>query len=342
MRAVRFTGAGGPEVVEVAEVPEPLRARGDELLVRVRASSVNGTDLGLRRGGLRLLPGSRSPFLPGFDLAGEVVDLGPAVTAFGLGDHVVALLGHRGGAQAELVLVRQGRAALAPRTVTPVEAATLPLAGLTALQALYQQGHLAAVVRPARVLVIWASGGIGSYAVLLARREGAHVTGLASGAKLDHVRSLGADEALDHRQHDVGGLDGRWDLVLDASGLHPYARLRPLLGPEGVAVSTRPLGRDAVRLLDPGRGRRGPRYAAVMTTARSQDLARLVALVDRGELPPVLDRAFAMSGAADAHRWAESAVRGKVVLQIGGEVPVLQRSRRRAPAARGRDQRAGP
>jgi NADPH:quinone reductase-like Zn-dependent oxidoreductase len=197
-----------------------------------------------------------------------------------------------------------------------VEAATLPLAGLTALQALYRHGHLAAVSRPARVLVLGASGGIGSFAVLLARREGAHVTGLASSGKLDHVRSLGADEALDYRQHDVGGLDGRWDLVLDAPGLHPYARLRPLLGPGGVAVSTRPLGRDAVRLLDPGRGRRGPRYAAVMTAARSQDLARLVTLVDRGELPTVLDRSFAMADVVDAHRWAESAVMGKVVLRI--------------------------
>ena len=316
MRAVRFAGVGGPEVLEVVEVPDPPPPRGDQLLVRVQASSINGTDLGLRRGGLRLLTAGRTPFVPGFDLAGEVVDRGPEVTAFGPGDRVVALLGHRGGAQAELVLVRQGRAASAPQAVTAVEAATLPLAGLTALQALYRHGHLGAVRSP-RVLVLGASGGIGSFAVLLARREGAHVTGLASRAKLDHVRSLGADEALDYRQHDVGELEGRWDLVLDASGLHPYARLRPLLGPRGAAVSTRALGRDALRLLVPGRGRGGPRYAAVMTAARSQDLARLVALVDRGELPSVLDRSFAMADVADAHRWAESEVRGKVVLQIG-------------------------
>jgi NADPH:quinone reductase-like Zn-dependent oxidoreductase len=166
------------------------------------------------------------------------------------------------------------------------------------------------------VLVLGASGGIGSFAVLLARLEGAHVTALASAPKLGYVRGLGAAEALDYREHDVARLDGRWDLVLDASGHHPYARLRPLLGPDGVAVSTRPLGRDALRLLDPTRGRRGPTYAAVMTAARSSDLARLVTLVERGQLRSVLDRSFAMTQAADAHRRAETSVTGKVVLQV--------------------------
>ena len=317
MRAVNFMGAGGPEVVQLAELPAPPPPTGDQLLVRVQASSINGTDLGLRRGGMRLLTAGREPFVPGFDLAGEVVARGPQVTAFAPGDRVVALLGHRGGAQAELVLVRQGRAASAPRTATAAQAATLPLAGLTALQALHQHARIGARGRSARVLVVGAAGGIGSFAVLLARLEGAHVTGLASGPKLDHVRGLGADEALDYRVHDVAALDGRWDVVLDAAGAHSFSVLRRVLRPDGVVVSTRPLGRDAVRLLDPVRSRRGARYAAVMTRARSQDLARLVALVDGGRLEPVLDRTFPMTRAAEAHQWAETAVIGKVVLQIG-------------------------
>lgn len=316
MRAVRFAVAGGPEVLEIDDVPEPPAPTGDQLLVRVEAASVNGTDLGLRRGGLRLFTAGRMPFVLGFDLVGQVVARGPQVTAFGLGDRVVALLGHGGGAQAELVLVRQGRAALAPQTVSAAEAATLPLAGLTALQALYQHGHLGALRPPARVLVLGASGGIGSFAVLLAKRESAHVTALASGPKLGYVQRLGADEVLDYRTHDLAPLDGRWDIVLDASGLHPFARLRALLRPDGVAVSTRPLGRDALRLLDPTRQRRRPRYAAVMTKARSQDLTRLVTLVDRGELRSVLDRTFPLEAAADAHRWAETSVTGKVVLTL--------------------------
>lgn len=318
MRAICFTGVGGPEVVRVAEVPDPPAPSRDQLLVRVRASSINGTDLGLRRGGMRLLTLGRNPFVPGFDLAGEVVARGPEVTAFATGDEVIALLGHGGGGQAELVLVSQSRAALAPRTATAAEAATLPLAGLTALQALHEHGNLGAMRRPARVLVLGASGGIGSFAVLLAKLEGAHVTATASGPKLDYVRALGADEAIDYRRQAVSDLGGRWDVVLDASGLHRYAQLRPLLGADGVAVSTRALSLDALRLVDPVRRRRGPRHAAVMTKARSQDLSRLVALVDASQLPSVLDRTFPMADAADAHRWAELSVTGKVVVQISG------------------------
>ena len=318
MRAVRFTGVGGPDVVEVADVPDPPAPTRDQLLVRVRASSINGTDLGLRRGGMRLVTAGRRPFVPGFDLAGEVVACGPEVTAFARGDEVVALLGHRGGAQAELALVSQSRAALAPRTASAGEAATLPLAGLTALQALYQHGHLGVVRRPARVLVLGASGGIGSFAVLLAKLEGAHVTATASGPKLDHVRALGADEALDYRQHEVADLDGRWDVILDAAGSHRFVQLRPLLSTEGIGVSTRALSPDALRPLRPGRRPPGQRSAAVMTKARSHDLSRLVTLVDRGALPSVLDRTFPMGEAADAHRWADTAASGKVVLQMDG------------------------
>lgn len=310
-----LTGTGGPDVLRVAEVPDPPAPRGDELLVRVEASSVNGTDLGLRRGGMPVVTLGRRPFVPGFDLAGEVLARGPRVTAFEPGDRVVALLGHRGGAQAELVLVRQGRAASAPRTVSAAEAATLPLAGLTALQALFRHGRLGVRPRGSRVLVLGASGGIGSFAVLLAAREGASVTGSASTSKLDHVRALGAEDVVDHQTQDVTALDGRWDVVLDAAGRHAFERLRPLLAPGGTVVSTRALGRDTLRLLAPAR-RRPADYAAVMTGARSQDLARLVSLVDRGGLRSVLDRTFALDAVADAHRWAESSVRGKVVLGV--------------------------
>jgi NADPH:quinone reductase-like Zn-dependent oxidoreductase len=150
----------------------------------------------------------------------------------------------------------------------------------------------------------------------MARLEGARITALASGPKLGYVRALGAEEALDYREHDVAGLHGRWDIVLDAAGAHPFARLRGLLEPHGVMVSTRPLGRDTLRLLGPARRHHGPRYAAVMTKARSQDLARLVTLIDSGELTTVLDRTFPMTAVVDAHRWAETSVTGKVVLEV--------------------------
>jgi NADPH:quinone reductase-like Zn-dependent oxidoreductase len=316
MRAARFHRHGDPSVMRVDDVPPPRAATGDEILVRVLASSVNGTDLGLRRGLARLATVGRLPFLPGFDVAGEVVGCGPAVTAFVPGDRVMALLGHRGGGQAERVLLRQSRAAPVPRTASVEAAAALPLAGLTALQALHGEGALH--TRPhARVLVNGASGGIGSYAVQLAKLAGARVTGVASGAKLGFVRGLGADDVVDHRQQDVTGLGETFDVVLDATGKLTLDEVRPVLAGGGVLVSTRPISPDAVRALLPRSLRApGPRFAAVATRARSHDLARLAALVDDGRLTIPLDRTFPLAEIAAAHRHAETDVRGKVVMAI--------------------------
>jgi NADPH:quinone reductase-like Zn-dependent oxidoreductase len=239
MRAVRLSGTGDPSVLRIDDVAAPRPPTGDRILVRVAASSINGTDLGLRRG----VPGAavfgRLVGL-GFDIAGEVVAVGPAVTAFAPGDRVAALLPHNGGGQAEEVVLRQGRVALVPGGVDIVEAAGLPLAGLTALQALFGRAGLG--TRPsARVLVYGAAGGIGSFAVQLAALAGAHVTGTASAAKRDYVRGLGADDVVDHE----GALDGRerWDVVLDTPGLLDPVQVRPALAPDGVLVTTRVGGR---------------------------------------------------------------------------------------------------
>jgi NADPH:quinone reductase-like Zn-dependent oxidoreductase len=311
VRAVRFPAVGGPEVLRVDDVPDPGAPTGDEVLVRVEASSVNGTDLGLRRGDLRVATLGRLPFTPGFDVAGEVLACGPGVTAFAPGDRVVALIGHGGGGQAERIRIRQGRAALAPATVSAVEAAALPLAGLTALQGL-GRGGLAAR-RDARVLVNGATGGIGTFAVQLAALAGARVTAVASAARLDLAAELGAHEVLDRRAVDLAALRERFDVVLDAAGVLPF--LPALLGADGVQVSVRPLSPDVLRAAL--RPRRGPRFTAVRTAPRSQDLARLAALVDAGRLRAVVDRAYPMADAAAAHRHAEGGVRGKVVVTLG-------------------------
>lgn len=316
MRAVRFSALGGPSVLRLDDVPGPPEPVGDELLVQVAASSINGTDLGLRRGDVRIATWGRMPFVPGFDLCGEVVRCGPAVTAFAPGDRVVALLGHGGGGQADQVVLRQGRAARAPTSCSPEHAAALPLAGLTALQALHGRAALHHRLPRSRVLVLGASGGIGCYGVQLARLAGAHVTGVASGAKLPFVAALGADELVDRTTQDVLALGERWDIVLDAPGRLAFSAVRRVLNPGGIMVSTRPIGPDAVRTLAPRRPGR-QRFAAVMTRARSQDLARLVALVDDGRLQLPVDRVFPVAQAAAAHRYAEGSVRGKVVLTFG-------------------------
>lgn len=321
MRAVRMHRTGGPDVLQVDDVPDPRAPVRDELVVRTTASSINGTDLGLRRGGMRVATVGRMPFTLGFDLSGTVVRCGPAVTAFAPGDPVVALLDHGGGAQAELVTVRQGRAAAAPTTVDLVTAAGLPLAGLTALQALHRHAHLH--LRPAgtRVLVVGATGGIGSFGVQLAALSGAHVTALARRSALPEASALGAHEVL-AREDGLDGHQGRWDVVLDTPGTMTSAAAVDLLRDGGVLVSTRPVSRDA--LLARVRPRRMPgarRYASVMTSARSQDLARLARLVDTGRLRVAVDSVHALDDAQDAHRRVEASPSGKVVLRATGGPP---------------------
>ena len=324
MRALRFHRHGDPDVLGVDDVPEPRPPRGDELLLAVAASSVNGTDLGLRRGELKVATLGRMPFVPGFDVAGEVVRCGATVTAFSPGDRVVALLSHGGGGQAERILVRQHRAALAPGRPPLATSAALPLAGLTALQALRGRARLHGRAAGARVLVTGASGGVGAYAVQLARLADAHVTAVTSGDNLGWVRELGAHEVVDRHALsllDLSEADERFDMILDAHGGASWPDLRALLNETGIAVSTRPISRDAVlgalarRLPGPADhldGRR--RLASVRTSPRSQDLTHLATLVDRAELQIPLDRSFSLEDGAAAHRYAESGAHGKVIL----------------------------
>jgi NADPH:quinone reductase-like Zn-dependent oxidoreductase len=313
--AARFDRPGDPSVLRVDDVAEPDPPTGDRILVRVLASSVNGTDLGLRRGA----PGGAvfgRLTRPGFDVVGEVVRCGPTATAFGPGDRVAALLPHTGGGHAELVAVRQGRAALVPAEVTTVEAAGVPLAGLTALQGLHGKARLGVRIAP-RVLVHGASGGIGAFAVQLAVLAGAQVTGTASAARLPFVQELGAQEALDSRTDDVTAGGRRWDVVIDTPGVLEPAAVRAVLEPGGVYVTTRVASAQTAREVALGALRRGPRFAFVATAARSQDLARLLDLVRTGRLRVPVDRVFPLTRIVAAHEHAEQGgLRGKIIITI--------------------------
>lgn len=316
MRSVRLAGIGGPEVVRVVEVPEPGAPRGDELLVRVHASSINGTDLGIRRGALPLLTRIRPAFPLGFDLAGVVVGCGPSVTGFEPGDRVCALVDHGGGAQSELVRVRQGRAARIPPSVTSVDAAALTLAGLTALQGLLGRGTLRARTRP-RVLVLGASGGIGAFAVQLAGLTGAAVTAGTSSRTAEFVRTLGAEAVRERDREPLLRAGDGWDIVLDVPGRARFRDVAPALAPGGVLVSTRGVSVDAARsTVRPARGRR---FASVRTAARSADLAFLLRLAADGRLRVPVQQVFPLSSVADAHRAADDGTRGKLVLELRAE-----------------------
>lgn len=322
MRAVRLHRAGGPEVLTVDDLAPSGPPRGRQVLVGVAASSVNGTDLELRRGAAGPLTWGRLPLTLGFDLSGTVLACGPQVSAFAVGEDVVGLLDHNGGAQAETVLVDQSRLAAAPTTVALTHAAALPLAGLTALQALHTKAHLHTRPSGTRVLVIGATGGIGAYATQLAARAGAHVSALARRDALPVAARLGAHDLLAREDGSLSEA-APFDVIVDTAGALDFDQLLQLVRPGATVVSVRPLdphvlratAARALRLPVNARGFR-PTVTAVATQARSQDLARLARLVDTGDLHVPVQALINADQAPQAHRLAESPVPGKVVITM--------------------------
>lgn len=314
MRAARLHEFGPPEVLRVEETDWPAPESG-EVLIRVAASSVNGTDLGLRAGGGPFRLTIRRPCTVGLDVSGVVARLGAGVTAFEVGDPVYSLLGHHGGGAAEFVRARAERVAPAPASLPLADAAAVPLAALTALQAL--RGGAGAALRPgARVLVNGAAGGIGSFGVQLARHYGAEVTGIARAEKHDFVRSMGAGAVLTPDDFDPSGKGGRWDVIFDTPPSMQFGRVRGALTEDGIYVSTRPFPTAPADVAGLA-AKRGPRFRGVMTRERAQDLTYLARLIDAGALRVPVDRRFDLSEIVAAHRYAEGPeVRGKVIVTL--------------------------
>lgn len=294
MRAVRYDRYGPPEVLEVREVPVPEPGEG-EVLVRVAASGVNPKDAVVRGGEFTVFSGRRFPKGTGFDLAGEVAALGPGVTGLAVGQRVWGLLdGFDGGAAADYVVARRDWVGPAPAGIDLVEAAALPLVGLTALQALrdLRAGD--------RVLVKGASGGVGSVVVQLARARGAHVTAVASAANLDHLRALGADEVVDYAVIDPAELQGPYDVYVDCFGDSPFRRYRRLLGRGGRFVAVAPS--PELLLLGPlSRVLPMPSVRIAMVKPRRADLDELARLVDAGGLRMPVQATYPLERIAQAH-----------------------------------------
>lgn len=314
---------GGAETLTTREVPAPTPGKG-EVLVRVRAASI---DLGTRHlmtgfpAVMRLGTGLRAPrqHVPGRALAGVVEALGEGVTGFEPGDEVY---GTAAGALAELAVVREGRLARKPAGLDFAEAAAVPVSAPTALQALRDVGRLEA---GRSVLVIGASGGVGTYAVQLARAFGAaRVDAVCSGAKADLVRSLGADDVIDYTRTEPGA-DGRhWDLVLDIAGNRPVAALRRLLTPRGTLVFVG--GEGGGRWLggmqrQVGASALSPfvhhRLAMFVARENSRDLETLGELADAGQLRSVVDGPYRFDEAPTAiARLDDGQARGKIVVTV--------------------------
>jgi NADPH:quinone reductase-like Zn-dependent oxidoreductase len=323
MRAVvqHGYGAAAAEVLTVADCPVPL-VGADEVLVRVTASSVDRGTWHLMAGLpllARLESGVRAPkrLNPGRCVAGTVAAVGADVTTFRVGDRVC---GSGNGAFAECAAVKIRRLAPVPERVGLGEAATLPVSGVTALQAVRD---VARVGPGARVLVLGASGGVGTFAVQVARALGGRVTGVCSAAKADVVRDLGAERVLDYAADDLA--DGtRYDAVIDIGGRRTLTELRHLLAPRGTLVVVGGEGRG--RWLGGfDRGFRalalspfvGPRLRQLVSRENAEDLAALIDLVAAGEVRPVVERSFPLAETAAAiDHVAEGRARGKVVIEV--------------------------
>ncbi|MEU4642298.1 NADP-dependent oxidoreductase [Micromonospora sp. NPDC023814] len=314
-------------------MPDPPVGDND-VLVRIHAASVNPLDLKTRAGDLKVILPYRAPFVLGNDLAGTIVAVGSRVTRFAAGDEVYARPDqNRIGAFAELIAMDQDDVAAKPATITTEEAASLPLVGLTAWQALVERANL----RPGQKVLIHAgAGGVGTIAIQLAKHLGAQVATTASSSKLDLVKSLGADIVIDYKKQAFETVVRDYDVVLDTVGGETLEKSLKVLKPGGIVVSVagppdptfakelgaNPVVRLAMAALSFRIRRRARRhqvrYSFLFMKASGDQLREISSLVDAGTIRPIVDRVFDFEATREALAYVEEgrAKAGKVVVRM--------------------------
>jgi NADPH:quinone reductase-like Zn-dependent oxidoreductase len=312
MRAVVIDRYGGPEVLRQATVPRPTPTRG-QVLVRTRFVGVNPKDVIVRKGKFQIATGKKFPLIVGHDIAGEVVEAGLGAD-LAEGDVVYGMINDFAGrGYAEYAAVDGGQLAKAPSSIELRVAAAVPLAAQTALQALRDDAQ---VKSGDQVLINGASGGVGVFAVQIAKILGAHVTAVCSHRNVDLVTQLGADRVIDYTNTELVDLEERFDAIFDVFGNYRFDKLEHLLTPRGTYVQTVPSARifkDVARTFV-----RRKRAKLVIVKSRRAQLDWLRQQIDAGSLRVVVDRSFSLADAAEAHKYMETKrARGKVVLEVG-------------------------
>jgi NADPH:quinone reductase-like Zn-dependent oxidoreductase len=322
MKGVVYRCYGGPEVLKLEDVPKPVPAN-DEVLVKVRAAGLNPLDWHYMRGTpyiMRMDSGTGAPKDTrfGVDFAGVVEAVGSQVKKFKPGDEV---FGAKNGALAEFVSVRESRGiALKPSNISFEQAAAVPIAAITALQGLRDKAH----VQPGQaVLINGASGGVGTFAVQIAKSYGAVVTGVCSTRNLDMVRALGADQVIDYTQEDFTAGDKQYDVIVDNVGNHGLLALKRILKPDGVLVIVGgPNGNWLGPLAAPIKAVLlspfvSQKMGMMLAETSGADLAAIGDLMQTGKVTPVIDRRFSLQEIAEAIRYLETGrARGKVVVNV--------------------------
>jgi NADPH:quinone reductase-like Zn-dependent oxidoreductase len=318
MKAIVWTKYGPPDVLQLKEVEKPA-AKDNEVLIKVHTASVNAKDWRFLRGEpfiARLFAWLIKPKnkILGADIAGRVEAVGRNIKQFQPGDKV---FGCGRGGFAEYVCVREDRLALKPANLSFEEAAAIPMAAVTALQALRDKGQ----IQPGqKVLINGAGGGVGTFSVQIAKSFGAEVTAVCSTRNLDMVRSIGADHAIDYTQEDFTKNGRRYDLILAVNGYHSIFDYRRALSPSGIYVVA---GGSMAQMfqglvLGPWISMFGGRkMSSMLAKINQKDLAFLIELHKSGKVKPVIDRRYPLSEVAEAIRYLEEGhARGKVVITV--------------------------
>jgi 2-desacetyl-2-hydroxyethyl bacteriochlorophyllide A dehydrogenase len=312
MKAVVIRRYGAAEVLQYEDVEQP-KIEPTQLLVKVRASSVNPIDWKIRQGMLSLITGNKFPKILGFDVAGDVVAVGSDVTRFKAGDAIYGGTSFPGGGYAEFAAVPENLVALKPTNLSYEEAAAVPLAALTALQALRNEGN---IQTEQTVLINGAAGGVGIFAVQIAKALGAVVTGVSSAKNLDLVKSLGADRVIDYTQQDFTEDTAQYDIIFDAVGKRSLSQTKKVLKPNGIYITTLPspevFFESVLTAFLPGQ-----KAKFILEKPNTQDLVYLKELIEAGKIRVVIDRTYPLQELAAAHSYSETGrAVGKIAIAV--------------------------
>ncbi|NES05648.1 MAG: NAD(P)-dependent alcohol dehydrogenase [Okeania sp. SIO2F4] len=311
MKAVTISRYGSTEVLEYSEIEKP-QITPNQLLVKIQATSVNPVDWKIRQGQIQLLSGFNFPIVLGCDLSGVVLEVGEKVENFEPGDEIYTFINPLvGGAYAEYIAIPANTAALKPKNITHSQAAAIPVAGLTAFQALLDLGQ----IRPGqKVLINGASGGVGTFAVQIAKAMKTEVIGVCSSKNITLVESLGADRVIDYNQIDFTKESEQYEIIFDAVGKETFSSCENVLKPEGIYISTLPtvenLPSTLITLFMPGK-----KSKLVLAQPNPRDLISIRELIEDELVKPIIDRTYKLGEIAEAHAYSEMGrAVGKIVI----------------------------
>lgn len=310
MKAAIIKRYGGPEVIEIAEVARPV-PKSHEVLIKVFAASVNPVDWKIRKGNLKKILSKKFPKILGIEFSGVIEETGENVNEFKIGQRVFAGKDYEGGGYAEYAIAEAARTILIPDGISHEEASTMAVAGMTALQGLRNKGK----IKPGMdVIVNGASGGVGTYAVQIAKVLGARVTAVCSAKNFDLLKRLGADVLIDYKETDFTRLPKKYNIVFDAVGYRSFWQTYRVLKKKGIYVNISPsiplYITSFLTRLKPGRKSKG-----FMLHPDMNDLLEVVKMIEDKKIKVIIDKVFPLEKLADAHIYSETErARGKIVI----------------------------